>query len=109
MRLDFDLDGAANTVQQVDVVAEPNSAPSNPFENAFHAQATPLKTEKQARAHLNLRNGAARGRSSTRASKNAVGEPVGYKFLPGDNAFPLASPERLVAEAGRLRRTITSG
>ena len=24
--------------------------------------------------------------------QNAVGEPVGYKFLPGDNSFPLASP-----------------
>ena len=24
--------------------------------------------------------------------QNAVGEPVGYKFLPGDNAFPFASP-----------------
>src|SRR4030095_6642396 len=23
--------------------------------------------------------------------KNAVGEPVGYKFFPGDNSFPLAS------------------
>jgi primary-amine oxidase len=23
--------------------------------------------------------------------RNAVGEPVGYKFLPGDNAFPFAS------------------
>ena len=26
------------------------------------------------------------------AVKNAVGEPVGYKFLPGDNSFPFASP-----------------
>jgi primary-amine oxidase len=24
--------------------------------------------------------------------KNAVGDPVGYKFLPGDNSFPMASP-----------------
>ena len=24
--------------------------------------------------------------------QNAVGEPVGYKFLPGDNSFPFASP-----------------
>ena len=24
--------------------------------------------------------------------KNAVGDPVGYKFLPGDNAFPFGSP-----------------
>ncbi len=24
--------------------------------------------------------------------RNHVGEPVGYKFVPGDNSFPLASP-----------------
>jgi primary-amine oxidase len=26
------------------------------------------------------------------AVMNAVGDPVSYKFLPGDNSFPLASP-----------------
>jgi len=24
--------------------------------------------------------------------KNSIGEPVGYKFIPGDNAFPFAGP-----------------
>ena len=38
----------------------------NPFENAFQAKATTLKTEKQARAHLNLRDRRGPGRSSTR-------------------------------------------
>ena len=57
VRLDFDLDGAANTVQQVDVVPDELGA-DNPFENAFQARATTLKTEKQARAHLKLRDGA---------------------------------------------------
>ena len=47
---------SANTVQQVDVVADELGA-DNPFENAFQAKATTLKTEKQARGHLKLRNG----------------------------------------------------
>ncbi len=90
VRLDFDLDGIANTVQQLDVTADP-VGPDNPFENAFRAKATALETEKQARAHLNLETGRA-WKVVNPAVKNAVGEPVGYKFFPGDNAFPFASP-----------------
>jgi primary-amine oxidase len=90
VRLDFDLDGTANTVQQFDVVADSVDA-SNPYENAFRAKATALATEKQARAHLNLETGRA-WKIVNPAVTNAVGEPVGYKFFPGDNAFPFASP-----------------
>ncbi len=90
VRLDFDLDGVANSVQQVDVVADPIDA-SNPFENAFQAQATTLKTEKQARAHLKLES-ARTWKIINPQAVNAVGEPVGYKFVPGDNSFPMGSP-----------------
>lgn len=91
VRLDFDLDGVANTVQQVDAVAEPLDD-RNPFENAFIAKATPLATEKQARANLCLES-ARTWKIVNPQVKNAVGESVGYKFMPGDNAFPLASPQ----------------
>jgi primary-amine oxidase len=65
--------------------------PNNPFENAFSAKATLLETEKQAKAHLNLET--ARTWKITNPNMlNAVGEPVGYKFFPGDNCFPFASP-----------------
>lgn len=90
MRLDFGIDGIKNTVQQLDVVADPLDE-SNPYENAFHLQATDLKTEKQALAHLNLETGRA-WKIINPSVKNAMGVPVGYKFLPGDNAFPFASP-----------------
>ena len=90
VRLDFDLDGVANSVYQVDVVPEEIDA-SNPFENGFYAKASLLRTEKQARAHIN--------QETIRSWKivnpkvvNAVGEPVGYKFYPGDNSFPMGSP-----------------
>jgi primary-amine oxidase len=89
MRLDVDLDGTANSVYQVDVVAD-ELGPKNPFENAFTAQPRLLETEHDARASLNL--------ESARTWKivnpnvlNAVGEPVGYKFFAGDNCFPFAS------------------
>ncbi len=91
VRLDFDLDGPANSVHQVDVVPdEPGEA--NPFGNAFFAKATPLRTEHQARAHLDLRT-ARTWKIVNPGVLNAVGEPVGYKFIPGDNAFPFASTD----------------
>ncbi len=79
----------SNTVQQIDVVPDAIDE-NNPFENAFVAQAVPMKTEKQARAHLNLET-ARTWKIINPNRKNAVGEPVGYKFMPGDNCFPLAS------------------
>jgi primary-amine oxidase len=90
VRLDFDLDGTANSVQQIDVKADPIDA-NNPYENAFRAKATILESEKQARAHLNLET-ARTWKVINPTVKNAVGEPVGYKFFPGDNCFPFASP-----------------
>jgi primary-amine oxidase len=89
VRLDFDLDGMENTVQQVDILGEPASE-ANPFGNAFYAQPTNLSTEQQALAHLNLQTSRS-WKIVNPNVKNAVGEPVGYKFVPGDNAFPFAS------------------
>jgi primary-amine oxidase len=90
MRLDVGVDGIHNTIQQLDAVADPIGE-ANPFENAFHIRATNLETEQQALAHLNLETGRA-WKIINPNVKNATGHPVGYKFFPGDNAFPLASP-----------------
>jgi primary-amine oxidase len=54
-------------------------------------KATDLQTELQSLAHLNLETGRT-WKIINPSVKNAVGQPVGYKFFPGDNAFPLASP-----------------
>jgi len=90
VRLDFDLDGERNTISQVDVVADPIDE-RNPFENAFRAKATALRTEKQACANLNLATSRT-WRISNPSSLNRLGEPVAYKFMPGDNSVPFASP-----------------
>ena len=90
VRLDFDLDGMRNTISQVDVVADPLDE-ANPFENAFRAQVTPLLTEKQACAQLNPAT-ARTWKISNPARENRLGEPVAYKFIPGDNSIPFASP-----------------
>src|SRR5205807_1067659 len=82
VRLDFDLDGMANTVYQTDVVAD-EPGEGNSFSNAFQAKATALKSEKQARANLSLES-ARSWKIVNPAVLNAVGDPVGYRFLPGD-------------------------
>ena len=89
VRLDFALDGIANTVQRIDVLPDPIDD-SNPFENAFRAKATDLTSEKQALAHLNLET-ARTWKVINPSVRNAVGDPVGYRFMPGDNSYPLAS------------------
>jgi primary-amine oxidase len=91
MRLDFDIDGQRNTIHQVDVVADPVDE-HNPFGNAFRAQSTVLRSEKQACANLNLATSRT-WRIINPGRKNRLGEPVGYKLIPGDNAVPFASPD----------------
>jgi primary-amine oxidase len=89
VRLDFDLDGMNNSVCQVDVVPDGPSE-ANAYGNAFQAKATVLKTERQARANLNLET-ARNWKIINPSVLNPVGDPVGYRFLPGDNCFPFAS------------------
>ena len=91
VRLDLAIDGVNNTVQQLDVVADPLDE-NNPYQNAFHMEATPLKNEQQACANLSLETGRT-WKFVNPAEKNALGEYPGYKFIPGDNAFPFASRE----------------
>jgi primary-amine oxidase len=94
VRLDFDVDGTANTVYEVDAVAAPEG-PDNPFANAFTAEATPLETEQQAQRVVDP--------SRSRVWKivnpevcNRLGEPVGYKLVPASTPTLLASPESSV-------------
>jgi primary-amine oxidase len=91
MRLDFDLDGVANSIYQIDVSPD-EPGPQNPHGNAFSARPTLLKSEKQARANLKVET-ARTWKIVNPARMNVVGETVGYKFLPGDNALPMAHPE----------------
>jgi primary-amine oxidase len=90
VRLDFALDGANNSVYRVDVLPD-EPGPANPHGNAFAARPTLLASEKQARDHVKLET-ARTWRVVNPAVRNAVGEPVGYKFVPMDNSFPMAAP-----------------
>ena len=89
-RLDMSVDGEANTVHEVNTVAEAPGA-DNPHSNAFYAEATPLKTELKAQRTVDP----FKGRYwlvSNPSVRNALGSPVGYKLMPGENILPFAQP-----------------
>lgn len=95
MRLDMVVDGVANTVEEVDVVAVEDEA-TNPYGNAFTTKVTVIEREADA-ARL-----ADAGRSRTwrivnGASRNALGLPVGYELMPSSNPVLLARPGSSVA------------
>jgi primary-amine oxidase len=90
-RLDFDLDGGPNSVTETHTEAEPKSA-RNPHGNAWKTVTRTLATELEARRDLDL----AEARAWTVVNperRNAVGQPVGYRLLPGDNTLPFAAPD----------------
>jgi primary-amine oxidase len=87
-RLDLDVDGAANSVYEVDVRAD-DDGPGNPWGNAFAAHATLLEDEQSARRTINP--AASRVWKIVNPSRhNAAGDPVGYKLVPGATPTLLA-------------------
>ena len=93
-RLDMSVDGEVNTAYEVNTVAEP-LGPDNPHANAFYAEATPLKTELQAQRVVDPMSGRYWVVSNP-SVKNALGSPVGYKLMPGENILPFAHPSASV-------------
>jgi primary-amine oxidase len=101
-RLDLDVDGAANTVEEVDVVA-PAIDEHNRRGTAMVAQHTTIGRESEGRRMndpLRSRAWYVRNRGVT----NALGEPVGYKLVPGGGAVLLADPSSPVAARAGFAR-----
>ncbi len=94
-RLDFCLDGVANSVYEVDAVPVP-TGPDNPYGNAFTSAATLLTSE------LSAQRMAAAEKSRywkivNHSVLNAVGEPVAYKLVPAHATAPLlAQPDAAI-------------
>ncbi len=94
-RLDFDIDGTGNEVYEVNVDAL-DAGDDNPWGNAFAPTATRLSTEAEAQRNTD----ASRSRvwKIVNPSKlNAVGQPVGYKLLPGATPTLLGRPGSSIA------------
>jgi primary-amine oxidase len=105
-RLDLDVDGAENSVREVESEAVP-TGPENPLGNAFRARVTPLLRESVARRDTDDR--AARvWHVVNPARRNALGGEVGYRLVPLHGVSTmLAQPEaRISQRAGFARHTL---
>jgi primary-amine oxidase len=93
-RLDMSVDGEANSVQEVNTVSVA-PGPENPHGNAFRAEVTPLASELAARRSVN--GAAARfWRIVNEGRRNRLGQPTGYRLVPGENCPPLILPDAAV-------------
>jgi primary-amine oxidase len=91
IRLDMMVDGLRNTVYECDSQGLP-PGPDNPYGNAWIVKETPFKRESEAQSIINPL--AARyWKIANTGKRNAVGEPVAYKLMPGDNVLPFYQPD----------------
>jgi primary-amine oxidase len=86
-RLDFDVDGTDNSIYEIHAETEP-AGPDNPLHNAFYSKSTLLKTEAEAKQQIDPLRGRI-WKIVNPAVKNWIGEPVGYRLVPGTNVAPL--------------------
>ncbi len=91
MRLDFDLDGVNNSVYEINTEAEPMGV-DNPYGNAFYIKPTLLSTEQVAQRTINSLS-ARYWKIVNPTVHNRLGQPVGYRLLPGENTLPFAHPQ----------------
>jgi primary-amine oxidase len=96
VRLDMMVDGAANSVYEVQTVAEP-PGPENPHGNAFYAESTLLATEHEAQRSTDPLN-ARYWKIVNPSSLNGLGQPVAYKLAPGENTRSFVAADSYVRQ-----------
>ena len=90
-RLDLDIDGAdGNQAVEMNTMSSP-AGKANPYGGAFDMTEKVLHTESEAMRHLDMATGR-HWKIVNPAVKNALGQPVGYALIPGENALPFAAP-----------------
>ena len=88
VRLDMAVDGDRNSVLEVDTEPVPRG-PGNPYGNAFRPRRTLLRSESQAQRLIDPLTGRHWLVINPNVT-NALGQPVGYKLVPGGNVVPFA-------------------
>jgi len=102
-RLDFDLDGTANSVYEVEAEIIP-PGPDNPWKNAFRPKATRLDTEQAAKRDMNAATSRT-WRIVNEGSRNRLGNPVAYKLIPTmSTPTMLADPDSSVGRRAGFAR-----
>ncbi|WP_320672603.1 primary-amine oxidase [Patulibacter defluvii] len=88
-RLDFDLDGERNAVLQVDSV--PTTEEEDPYGNGFATVRRLYESERDSPSDIDPFSARA-WLVVNRERTNAVGQPVGYKLLHGENTRLFSRP-----------------
>ena len=102
-RLDMSVDGDANSVYEVNTKGLPRGT-DNPHGNAFVAEHTLFEREQDAQRLCNMTS-SRYWKIANRTVKNRMGEPVGYRLIPAENAVPFAQDDAAVMRrAGFLGR-----
>jgi primary-amine oxidase len=106
VRLDFDLEGTANRVYQVDAECMP-AGPDNPWSNAFRARKTLVSRESEGVADVDVATSRS-WRIVNESVRNGLGQPVAYKLVPTmSTPTLLAHPESSVGKrAGFARHNV---
>jgi primary-amine oxidase len=95
-RLDFDVDGQNNSVQELNTRAQPPGN-DNPSLTGMVMEEAPLQTEKKAQRPMDMQN-ARHWQVFNSSVTNALGYPSSYILVPGPNSVPY------VAASSQLRR-----
>jgi len=90
VRLDMMVDGPNNSVYEQNSEPVPPGA-DNPHGNAWVVSSTLLDRESEAQRTIDPLS-ARSWKVVNSSSRNAVGEPVAYRLLPGENVLPFAQP-----------------
>jgi primary-amine oxidase len=95
-RFDMCLDGDRNSVSEVNF-APRKMGEGNVHGNAIAISETLLRTEQAAQRVMDLAS-ARYWRVINKNRRNALGEPPGYKLVPGMNALPFLDPQSPVGK-----------
>jgi primary-amine oxidase len=95
-RLDFDVDGQKNTVNEMNTTAMP-AGDGNAFLNGMVMKETPLATEAVAQRNLNLSTARTWAIVNPTAT-NSLGSHTGFVLVPGVNSIPYVSPASQVRQ-----------
>ncbi len=101
-RLDFEIDGEHNTVLETEA-RRPPRGPDNPNGTAFAMVSRPLTRESEARRDVSPAT-ARTWRVVNPAQTNRLGNPVGYKLVPGPAPTLLADPDSPFARRAGFAR-----
>jgi primary-amine oxidase len=100
VRLDMAVDGAANSVYEVETEAVPVGS-DNPYGNAFRPRRTLLRTESEAQRLADPRV-ARHWLVVNPGVVNGLGQPVGYKLVPEAGVLPFAADQASVTRRARF-------